>query len=356
MADVHIKNAEKTFGNVSVLKGISLDIADGEFLVLVGPSGCGKSTLLRMIAGLDSFSAGSLRVGDRDVTELPPKNRDMAMVFQNYALYPHMTVERNLGFSLELKRASKEEKRQKVQRAAEILDLGPMLKRYPRQLSGGQRQRVAMGRAIVREPQVFQFDEPLSNLDAKLRVVMRAEIKALHQRLGTTIIYVTHDQVEAMTMADRIAVMNNGRVEQLGTPLELYDHPKTMFVASFIGSPSMNLVGGRLTVEGSSTTFTTATGDTLALHGQAPAEAHNRAIVLGFRPEDLVLAPEGLEQTIKLIEPMGAETHVLLETGSERMVLILRERQELRVGETIRVAPRPNRVHYFDQATGMAIA
>src|SRR5438477_418051 len=242
MASVAIHDIRKAFGVTQVIHGVDVSIGDGEFVVLVGPSGCGKSTLLRMVAGLENITSGEIRIGDRVVNNLPPKERDVAMVFQNYALYPHMTVAANMGFSMRLRGAPKSEIDARVARAAEILGLTPYLERFPRQLSGGQRQRVAMGRAIVRDPQVFLFDEPLSNLDAKLRVQMRTEIKALHQRLRTTSVYVTHDQVEAMTMADRIVVMHDGRVEQIGTPLELYDAPTNLFVAGFIGSPAMNFI------------------------------------------------------------------------------------------------------------------
>src|SRR6218665_4000003 len=250
MAPVTLKSVTKSYGATSVLHGIDIDIADGEFVVLVGPSGCGKSTLLRMIAGLETITGGAIEIGGRMVNDLDPKDRDIAMVFQNYALYPHMTVATNMGFSLEHRGGSKAEIAERVQWAAGILGLTHLLDRYPRQLSGGQRQRVAMGRAIVRNPQVFLFDEPLSNLDAKLRVVMRGEIKGLHQRLGVTTVYVTHDQVEAMTMADKIVVMNGGRVEQIGAPLDLYDRPANLFVAGFIGSPAMNLIGGTITADG----------------------------------------------------------------------------------------------------------
>ena len=242
MASVAIRDVRKAFGAIEVIHGVDVLIDDGEFVVLVGPSGCGKSTLLRMIAGLENITSGEIRIGERVVNRVPPKERDIAMVFQNYALYPHMTVAANMGFSLMLRGAPKAEIEQRVGGAADILGLGPLLGRYPRQLSGGQRQRVAMGRAIVRDPQVFLFDEPLSNLDAKLRVQMRIEIKALHQRLKTTTIYVTHDQIEAMTMADKIVVMHDGRVEQIGAPLDLYDRPDNLFVAGFIGSPAMNFM------------------------------------------------------------------------------------------------------------------
>src|SRR5438105_7240723 len=246
MASVLIREVRKAFGATHVIHGVDISIGDGEFVVLVGPSGCGKSTLLRMIAGLENITGGEIRIGDPVVNNVPPKERDIAMVFQNYALYPHMTVAANMGFSLKLRRAPKTEIEARVKRAAEILGLQPLLERYPRQLSGGQRQRVAMGRAIVRDPQVFLFDEPLSNLDAKLRVAMRTEIKELHQRLETTTVYVTHDQIEAMTMADKIVVMHDGLVEQIGAPLELYDKPENVFVAGFIGSPAMNFLQGRI--------------------------------------------------------------------------------------------------------------
>src|SRR5947209_7313964 len=253
MASVVIRGVRKAFGPTQVIHGVDITIGDGEFVVLVGPSGCGKSTLLRMIAGLENITAGEIRIGERVVNNVPPKERDIAMVFQNYALYPHMTVGANMGFSLRLRGAPKQEIDTRVGRAAEILGLTHLLDRYPRQLSGGQRQRVAMGRAIVRDPQVFLFDEPLSNLDAKLRVAMRIEIKELHQRLKTTTVYVTHDQIEAMTMADRIVVMHDGLVEQIGAPLDLYDRPQNLFVAGFIGSPAMNCLRGRIALNGSAT-------------------------------------------------------------------------------------------------------
>src|ERR1700737_3449266 len=250
MASVAIRDVRKAFGAVHVIHGVDIAIDDGQFVVLVGPSGCGKSTLLRMIAGLENITSGEIRIGERVVNHVPPKERDIAMVFQNYALYPHMTVAANMGFSLKLRGAPRSEIETRVRRAAEILGLSPLLERYPRQLSGGQRQRVAMGRAIVRDPQVFLFDEPLSNLDAKLRVAMRTEIKELHLRLKTTTVYVTHDQIEAMTMADKIVVMHEGIVEQIGTPLELYDRPDNQFVAGFIGSPAMNFLKGRVKSNG----------------------------------------------------------------------------------------------------------
>src|SRR3974390_2137506 len=251
MASVAIRDVRKAFGAMQVIHGVDITIDDGQLVVLVGPSGCGKSTLLRMIAGLENISGGEIRIGERVVNNVPPKERDVAMVFQNYALYPHMTVADNMSFSMRLRGAPKSEIDERVKRAAAILGLGALLERFPRQLSGGQRQRVAMGRAIVRDPQVFLFDEPLSNLDAKLRVAMRTEIKELHQRLKTTTVYVTHDQIEAMTMADKIVVMHDGLGEQIGAPLDLYDRPDNLFVAGFIGSPAMNMIKGRIRKNGS---------------------------------------------------------------------------------------------------------
>src|SRR5437016_8841070 len=279
MAPVQIRDVRKAFGSTQVLHGVDIGIADGEFVVLVGPSGCGKSTLLRMIAGLENITAGEIRIGERIVNNLPPKERDIAMVFQNYALDPHMTVAANMGFSLKLRGAPKTEIEARVNRAAEILGLQPLLERYPRQLSGGQRQRVAMGRAIVRDPQVFLFDEPLSNVAAKLRVAMRTEIKELHQRLKTTTVYVTHDQIEAMTMADTIVVMHDGIVEQIGTPLDLYDRPDNQFVAGFIGSPAMNFLKGKVRVNGTAG-FEGPNGVKLPL-GSAPANADGRPAEIG---------------------------------------------------------------------------
>src|SRR6476619_3948926 len=266
MASVAIRDVRKAFGSTTVIRGVDIAIGDGEFVVLVGPSGCGKSTLLRMIAGLENITNGEIRIGERVVNKLPPKERDVAMVFQNYALYPHMTVAADMAFSLKLRGAPKSEIDERVNRAAAILGLTQLLERFPRQLSGGQRQRVAMGRAIVRDPQVFLFDEPLSNLDAKLRVQMRTEIKELHQRLQTTTVYVTHDQIEAMTMADKIVVMHDGRVEQIGAPLDLYDRPDNLFVAGFIGSPAMNMVKGRINLNGAAV-FEAPIGVKFSLNG-----------------------------------------------------------------------------------------
>jgi multiple sugar transport system ATP-binding protein len=357
MARVTISELHKAFGEVEVIHGVDIEIADGEFVVLVGPSGCGKSTLLRMIAGLESVTAGSISIGERVVINIPPKDRDIAMVFQNYALYPHMSVAKNMAFSLRLKKVDRAEVDRRVQNAAGILGLTGFLDRYPRQLSGGQRQRVAMGRAIVRDPQVFLFDEPLSNLDAKLRVQMRAEIKELHQRLGTTTIFVTHDQVEAMTMADKIVVMQDGLIEQIGAPLDLYDRPDNLFVASFIGSPAMNLIRGAarngdgLVVE--------AHGARLAVSGRHDL-ADGQSVVYGVRPEHLDLVEDGpgygaeggIMAEVAVIEPMGAETQVLFRFGDGNLTAVFRQRHEFTPGQTVRLRPRADHALLFDAGTG----
>ena len=353
MANVSIRDVRKRFGTTEVLHGVSVEIDDGEFVILVGPSGCGKSTLLRMIAGLENISDGEIAIAGRVVNNVAPKERDIAMVFQNYALYPHMTVRDNMAFALTLGKVPKGMIEQQVARAAQILGLQPYLNRYPRQLSGGQRQRVAMGRAIVRDPQVFLFDEPLSNLDAKLRVQMRAEIKELHQRLTTTTVYVTHDQIEAMTMADKIVVMNAGNVEQIGAPLELYDRPNNLFVAGFIGSPAMNFLKGR--IENGS--FRAEGGAALPLPGKANGAAkvngaEGKPIVYGVRPEHFQLSAEGQPATVHVIEPTGSETQVMAHIAGAPVTCAFRERVSARPGEAIRVAPDPALVHLFDEATG----
>ncbi|MBY3614165.1 ABC transporter ATP-binding protein [Rhizobium bangladeshense] len=350
MANVQFEDVRKSFGAHPVIKGVDIDIADGEFVILVGPSGCGKSTLLRMLAGLENISGGEIKIGGRVVNTLPPKDRDIAMVFQNYALYPHMTVEQNMGFSLMLNKAPKAEAEKRVKYAAGILGLDKLLDRYPRQLSGGQRQRVAMGRAIVRDPEVFLFDEPLSNLDAKLRVAMRAEIKELHQRLKTTTVYVTHDQIEAMTMADKIVVMRDGIVEQIGTPLELYDRPANLFVGGFIGSPAMNMIHGRLDPEDPSQ-FVAANGTRLPV-SNPPASAIGRDLVYGLRPEYISLDPNGLPAEIVVIEPTGYETHLTVRLGGSDVSCVFRERVDARPGEAIRVAIDAKHVHLFDAEGG----
>ena len=349
MASVDVVNVRKAYGSVEVIHGVSISIADGEFVTLVGPSGCGKSTLLRMIAGLETIADGKIKIGARLVNNLAPKDRDIAMVFQNYALYPHKTVQENMSFGLKLRNTPKAEIQARVGRAAEILDIAPYLSRYPRQLSGGQRQRVAMGRAIVRDPQVFLFDEPLSNLDAKLRVQMRAEIKELHQRLKTTTIYVTHDQVEAMTMADRIVVMRDGVVEQTGAPLELYDRPASLFVAGFIGSPSMNLLKGSVSVNGKPS-FVTESGLELPLKS-APAEFGGRPCIYGIRPEHLILGGE-FRAEISVVEPTGSETQVFARLGGQPIVGVFRDRISAQPGDNLPLSPNLDVVHLFDAESG----
>ncbi len=356
MAEVNIRNVRKSFGTLEVLHGVNIAIADGEFVVLVGPSGCGKSTLLRMIAGLENISGGEISIGGRMVNDVPPKDRDIAMVFQNYALYPHMTVRDNMAFSLMLAKAPAALIDREVGRAAQILGLTDLLARYPRQLSGGQRQRVAMGRAIVRNPQVFLFDEPLSNLDAKLRVQMRSEIKELHQRLSTTTVYVTHDQIEAMTMADRIVVMHAGHVEQIGTPLELYDRPANLFVAGFIGSPAMNIVDCELR-DGAALVGDAAIPLPEALAARSVGRG---AAKFGIRPENIALspAPESVPVAARVVitEPLGAETLVTFAVGGReftaRCPAVFDDKPDT---PTTLYFSRPA-MHLFDAATGVAIS
>ncbi|MEO6395528.1 MAG: sn-glycerol-3-phosphate ABC transporter ATP-binding protein UgpC [Devosia sp.] len=351
MGAVHIDNVKKSYGNVEVLHGVTVDIADGEFVILVGPSGCGKSTLLRMIAGLEDITAGEISIGGRVVNNLAPKDRDIAMVFQSYALYPHMTVEQNMGFSLKLQRVNKEETRKRVANAAGILGLEPYLKRYPRHLSGGQRQRVAMGRAIVRNPAVFLFDEPLSNLDAKLRVAMRSEIKQNHMRLKTTTVYVTHDQIEAMTMADRIVVMHDGVIEQIGSPLELYDRPANLFVAGFIGSPAMNMITGKLDGD----KFIADDGTQIPLGSIVPANSAGRRVTLGVRPEHFSLDGSGVAAQVVTVEPTGSETQVVARYAGQEIMGAFRERITTKPGESLKIRPESASVHLFDGETGQRI-
>ena len=349
MATVEIQDLAKSFGSTKVIRGVSIDIRDGEFVVLVGPSGCGKSTLLRMIAGLEGIDSGEIRIGGRRVNELLPKDRDIAMVFQNYALYPHLTVAENLAFSLKLRHAPQKETEERVARAAKILGLEPLLARLPRQLSGGQRQRVAMGRAIVRDPQVFLFDEPLSNLDAKLRVAMRAEIRELHQRLKATTVYVTHDQIEAMTMADKIVAMQDGIVEQVGTPLELFDRPRNLFVAAFIGSPSMNLLPVTLDGQGAV--------DNAGNRWNAPQvpATSGQALTLGVRPEHLRLDDAGVASRVLVVETTGSETHLLVDAGGIKLTCVLRERVSVRPGDHVRLAADIAHLHLFRTDSGERI-
>jgi multiple sugar transport system ATP-binding protein len=349
MAQVNIREARKAYEALEVLHGVSIPIADGEFVVLVGPSGCGKSTLLRMIAGLESITSGVVEIGNRVVNHLAPAERDIAMVFQNYALYPHKTVRQNMAFALKLRKLTPTEIESRVKRAADILGLQPYLDRYPRQLSGGQRQRVAMGRAIVRDPQVFLFDEPLSNLDAQLRVQMRTEIKELHQRLKVTTVYVTHDQVEAMTMADKIVVMQGGYIEQMGAPLELFDKPSNVFVAGFIGSPSMNLLpaiikGGKAVI-----------GDLALPLPKGLKIEDGRKVTYGVRPEHIDIATDGFETKVSVVEPTGSETLVFIRHGETDLTALFRERHVIRPGDTIKLKPRAELVHIFDGETGKRI-
>ncbi len=352
MAKVTIRDVRKAFGSVEVIHGIDIAVDDGEFVVLVGPSGCGKSTILRMIAGLESVTEGDIFIGDRLVNDIPPKGRNIAMVFQNYALYPHMTVADNIAFSLKMRKTDTNTMKSRLQAAADMLGLSPYLERFPRQLSGGQRQRVAMGRAIVRVPGVFLFDEPLSNLDAKLRMQMRKEIKELHQRLKTTTIFVTHDQVEAMTLADRIVVLDEGLVKQVGAPLELYDTPNNLFVAGFVGSPSMNLIRG--TARSDDGPSVEAQGVILPL-----TENHHvtdgQPVVYGIRPEHLDLAEDGIPARVTVVEPTGPETLVSLRFGESEIVAVFRERHELTPGQTVHLRPRMDQAHLFDSDSGARI-
>ncbi|WP_137895879.1 sn-glycerol-3-phosphate ABC transporter ATP-binding protein UgpC [Ramlibacter sp. 2FC] len=355
MATVSFRDIKKSFGKVDIIHGISFDIADGEFVVLVGPSGCGKSTLLRMLAGLEEISGGNIHIDGKVVNELEAKDRDIAMVFQSYALYPHMTVRENMAFSLRLRKADAALTQERVAHAARILNLDQLLERYPRELSGGQRQRVAMGRAIVRDPKVFLFDEPLSNLDAKLRVAMRAEIKDLHQRLKTTTVYVTHDQIEAMTMADRIVVMHDGIVEQIGTPLELFDRPGNLFVAQFIGSPAMNVLKGTLRLADGQH-WVEAEG----CRWPVPAVAGGRdgqGVHFGVRPSDLSLSQtgEGVAAKVVVVEPTGAETELLLQVGDSKLVLVMHGRTGAQPDDTVHLRMEAAKAHVFDGESGQRL-
>jgi len=349
MAAVEFRQIRKAFGKVKVIHGIDFGITDGEFVVLVGPSGCGKSTLLRMLAGLEEITGGEILIDDRVVNELESKDRDIAMVFQSYALYPHMTVRENMGFSLRLRKADAATTAERVENAARILNLDKLLDRYPRELSGGQRQRVAMGRAIVRKPKVFLFDEPLSNLDAKLRVAMRAEIKAMHQRLKTTTVYVTHDQIEAMTMADRIVVMHDGIVEQIGTPLDLFDHPGNLFVAQFIGSPSMNVMQGKIRHSG-----VDALGQTWPL--RAGLGAQGQVVHYGIRPTDINLADTGIPAQVVVVEPTGAETELVVRVDSQELVVVIHGRTLAKPDDLVHLSIDPDKAHVFDTRDGQRLA
>jgi ABC-type sugar transport system ATPase subunit len=352
MATVSLRGVRKSYDALEVVHGVDLEVADEEFVVLVGPSGCGKSTLLRMIAGLEDISGGEIAIGDRVVNEVDPKDRDVAMVFQDYALYPHLDVFQNIAFSLQYRNVPKPEIARRVAEVAAILDIEPLLKRKPRQLSGGQRQRVAMGRAIVREPKVFLFDEPLSNLDAKLRVQMRTEIKKLRERVRTTAIYVTHDQIEAMTLADRIVLMHNGRVEQIGTPEDVYDVPATLFVAGFVGASAMNLVPGRIDGEGGSPAVVIGRGARLPLPAGRYDAHRGQAVTVGLRPEHLhwvaTEAPGQIVGTARVVEPLGSDTLVVFDVAGCELQARLPPRVVRTGGDSVRVAVAPESIHLFD--------
>jgi len=353
MAKVDFRDVKKSYGTLAVIHGISVDVKDGEFVVIVGPSGCGKSTLLRMVAGLEPVTAGDIAIGDRVVNDLEPKDRDIAMVFQNYALYPHMSVYDNMAYGLKIRGLARDDIRARVNRAAEILELGSLLQRKPGQLSGGQRQRVAMGRAIVREPAVFLFDEPLSNLDAKLRVQMRFEIQKLHRRLSTTSLYVTHDQVEAMTLGERLLVMNAGRAEQIGTPMEIYGNPATQFVAGFIGSPAMNFLPGK--VDGSVRIALDGGGAARGIKATAGA---GRAVTVGIRPEHLVPCnPDGafIAGSVEMVEQLGADSLLHVAHGGATVIARVAHGVHPAIGTTLHLAADPSNVYLFDAQSGARI-
>jgi len=355
MASVELRNVTKSYGAADVIHGVDLSVGEGEFVALVGPSGCGKSTLLRMIAGLEEITRGDIVIGGEVVNDLGPRERNIAMVFQSYALYPHMTVAGNIGFNLRLSGMRKPEIAARVAEAARMLGLGALLERKPAELSGGQRQRVAMGRAVVRDPAAFLFDEPLSNLDAKLRVQMRSEIKALHQTVGTTSIYVTHDQIEAMTLADRIVVLNHGRIEQTGTPLELYHAPRNRFVATFIGSPAMNLLDATVGADGAARL---ADGTPVPLAAGTRVR-EGQAVSIGLRPEHLTRSGgEGahIEGPILLVEPTGAHSHVSFEVAGKTVTAIVDGLHPIRRGARFRAMLAPERVHVFDAGTGETLS
>ncbi|HEY8595115.1 MAG TPA: sn-glycerol-3-phosphate ABC transporter ATP-binding protein UgpC [Devosiaceae bacterium] len=365
MAQVSLQKVAKRYGNMEVVHGIDLEVAHNEFVVLVGPSGCGKSTTLRMVAGLEEITDGTIRIGDRVVNDLPPRSRNISMVFQSYALYPHMTVRENLGFGLKIARHSPQEIEQRVADAAEILGLGDYMDRLPANLSGGQRQRVAMGRAIVRNPDVFLFDEPLSNLDAKLRGQMRVEIKKLHQRVATTVIYVTHDQVEAMTLADRIVIMRDGHIEQVGTPAQVFDRPRNTFVAGFIGSPPMNQIPGRVESEEGVLGVRLADGLLVPLpHDLSSRVTPGQDVILGFRPE--AMAPEGhslhgsaevlrVRRPVPISEPLGTETLLFAELGGQEVQAKMLNPRPVEPGESLDFVLDLSRLHLFDQSSGESV-
>ncbi len=351
LATLSLRNLVKSYGKVEVLHGINLDVADGEFVVFVGPSGCGKSTTLRMIAGLEEISGGEIHIGERLVNNLEPKERDIAMVFQNYAIYPHMSVRKNIGFGLRTSKLSKEAKDKRIDEVAAILGMTDLLERRPNQLSGGQRQRVAIGRAMVRDPAVFLFDEPLSNLDAQLRTQMRLEIKKLHQRVGNTIIFVTHDQVEAMTMADRIVIMKDGYIQQVGTPLEVYHKPTNTFVAQFIGAPSMNMLPGNWAGKG------VKLGDGLGIDLPERSASEGADVILGIRPDDLVVTGgNGLfSGTVNIVEPLGADTLVYVGVNGHEVIAKASGREPPKAGDTVKLTANAGEMHLFDAKSGEAL-
>lgn len=353
MSSVSIRNLNKSFGPVTALHDLTLDVTDGEFVALVGPSGCGKSTLLRILAGLDDPTEGTILMNGEEVNDLSPRERNIAMVFQSYALYPHMTVRQNMGFNLRISGLSKAEINKSVLKTAEILDLLPLLDRKPSQLSGGQRQRVAMGRALVRNPDAFLFDEPLSNLDAKLRVQMREEIKRLHKKVRTTSIYVTHDQIEAMTLADRIVIMKDGRIQQVGTPTDLYQNPANVFVAGFIGSPAMNLLPAELVKSGSETFALLTNGETLAV--TCPDQNHSEGpVTVGLRPEHLRIVNQGentLTGVVDLLEPTGAQNHLKVLVARHTLTIVDNELTPVAMGDTVQIGIDPEKVHIFERPT-----
>ena len=353
---LEIRNLEKRYGNVDVLKGISLEMAAGDFLVLVGPSGCGKSTLLNCIAGLDETSGGTIVIGGRDVTQVPPRDRDIAMVFQSYALYPTMTVAENIAFGMKVRRVPQAEQTQRIRQVAQLLQIEPLLARRPSALSGGQRQRVAMGRALVREPTLFLFDEPLSNLDAKLRVELRGEIKRLHERIGASIVYVTHDQIEAMTLGTKVVVLNQGAIQQIGTPAEIYEKPANLFVADFMGSPPMNLIGGGVDFATGNALITFTGGQRLTIQNAPPALAayHGKDVTFGIRPEALRLG-RTLSGPVHLVENSGSDTFVTFKVGDRNVIARLPGRIAIDPHKEIGVDLDLTQVSWFDPATGLRI-
>jgi multiple sugar transport system ATP-binding protein len=357
MASVSLRKLDKSYGSLRIVKGIDLEIADGEFVVFVGPSGCGKSTTLRMIAGLETITGGDVMIGDRVVNKLPPRERDIAMVFQDYALYPHKTVRENMGFSLKVRGVNQTEANASINEAAQMLGIEHLLDRRPGQLSGGQRQRVAMGRAIVRRPQVFLFDEPLSNLDAKLRGQVRTEIKRLHQQLGTTIVYVTHDQVEAMTLADRIVILKGGVIEQVGTPDEVYNKPSSVFVGGFVGSPAMNFARAKVT--GSDLSF--SDGNRLPMSAIQIGKANGlegRELIVGVRPEHFEPASGSQSEIsvkVQVVEPLGSDTLLHFAVGNEMLTARMPPDMRPQAGHDVKIGIDPSKVHLFDVATEQAI-